>query len=76
MSKPTIQRTGYEMTIIKPEKEEGHFAVQMIVAVAGEYEHRSDALLMVIDAWADAMVAEGFDPDKSFMAFRNHGRLQ
>lgn len=69
----TIQRTKHEVMVMKNDTDS---RVGLYVHVEGIVEDRGDALLMLIDAWAQAMIEEGLDPDKSFMRFRNEGRLQ
>lgn len=70
----SIQRTWYGIQISQHESQD-ESAVELVVKVKGKIEDRGDALLMILDAWADAMTEAGFDPDKSFSRFRNHGRL-
>lgn len=70
----SIQRTWYGVQISQHESAD-ESAVELVVKVKGRIEDRGDALLMILDAWSDAMTEAGFDPDKSFMTFRNSKKL-
>lgn len=70
----SIQRTSYQIQT-QEHASQDESLVQLLVFCEGKIEDRGDALLMILDAWADAMTEAGFDPDKSFRLFRNSGRL-
>ena len=71
----SIQRTGYGIKVAK-NTEETQGQVTLIVDFNGQYEAREDALLMILDAWDDAMKEIGYDPMKSHIAFEREGKLQ
>lgn len=70
----SIQRTGYEI-LVKQNEDKTQGQTVLIVDFKGQYEDRSDALLMVLDAWDDAMKECGFDPLKSHADFQCEGTL-
>jgi hypothetical protein len=71
----TIQRQKHEITTHEHHNEPDTQAVQLIVYVKGDKMERGDALLMIIDAWSEAMKQEGLDPKLCFQKFVNEGTL-
>jgi hypothetical protein len=72
----TIQRKRYEITTHLNKKDSTEMAVQLVIYCDGTIGDRSDALLMIADAWRDAMKEAGFDPVKSMVSMETHGELQ
>lgn len=71
----SIQRTKYDIQIARS-SDGTQGQVLLIVDFNGEYVDVSDALLMIADAWCDAMKDQGFEPIKSITSMEVNGHLQ
>jgi hypothetical protein len=64
-----IQRASYQITARLAKGGTGGL-ISLEVAFNGEYRDKTDALLMIADAWTDAMRSQGLDPVKSISSMQ------
>lgn len=71
----TVQREKYEIQVVKHETDPV-FVVGLTVYCKGSYEDRSDALLLIGEAWAHAISEAGFNLVEALSKITREGTMQ